>query len=340
MPISTLKGRWTRLLATERLRRSSHVLSVVDQTVCIFGGEVLPRQPIDNQLDRFPLNSPDAANLETISPGSAPSPRVGSASAVLGGAMYLFSGRGGVDMAPVDEQGAVWAYDVAAASWSKIEPADPSQPHPPARSYHCSASDGQHTFFVHAGCPAEGRLSDLWKFNVSDRTWTQAPDAPPPQRGGTSLAYSGGKLFRMNGFDGTKEQGGTIDIFDIASSTWSTQSFLADGNDGPEPRSVCVLLPLRLEGRNKLVTLFGEHDPSSLGHAGAGKMLNDIWSYDIGENWWTRLNIAAGDDMPAPRGWFDGDVVKSAGRGNDSIVVHGGLGENNERLTDLWLLSF
>lgn len=54
-PISTLKGRWNRLLDDERLRRSSQVLSVVEQTVCIFGGEVQPRQPVDDKIDVFSL---------------------------------------------------------------------------------------------------------------------------------------------------------------------------------------------------------------------------------------------------------------------------------------------
>lgn len=242
-------------------------------------------------------------------------------------------------MAPIEEDGAVWSFDTKNSSWSKIMPADSSAPYPPARSYHASTSDGQRTFFVHAGCPEKGRLSDLWKFDVNSAKWTQAPDAPAPQRGGTSIAYSGGSIYRMNGFDGSTEQGGSIDIFDIAANTWSTQTFKADGNDGPEPRSVCVLLPVHLAKKDKLLTLFGEHDPSSLGHAGAGKMLSDVWIYDITENWWTQLQHRGTEGVPAPRGWFDADVVKSES-GNDSVVIHGGLGENNERLADVWHLTF
>lgn len=56
-PINMLKGTWTRLLDTERLRRSSQVLSVIDQTVFIFGGEVKPREPVDDKVDLFSLKS-------------------------------------------------------------------------------------------------------------------------------------------------------------------------------------------------------------------------------------------------------------------------------------------
>ena len=243
-------------------------------------------------------------------------------------------------MAPVEEHGAIWEYDPAHSSWTKLEPADSSQSYPLARSYHCSTSDGSNTIYVHAGCPAKGRLSDLWKFNIDARTWEQVADAPGPERGGTSIAYSGNKLFRMNGFDGNTEQGGSIDIFDIPTNSWTTESFPADGYNGPEPRSVCALLPVKLERGDKLVTLFGERDPSSLGHAGAGKMLGDDWVYDIGENWWTKMNSNGNDSLPDPRGWFDADVVKAQDGGRDSVIVHGGLGGNNERLTDVWLLDF
>lgn len=51
----SLNGSWSRLIASERLRRSSQVLSVIDKTAFVFGGEVQPRQPVDAQLDVFSL---------------------------------------------------------------------------------------------------------------------------------------------------------------------------------------------------------------------------------------------------------------------------------------------
>lgn len=252
--------------------------------------------------------------------------------------MYIFSGRGGTDMAPIEEEGAVWNYDPETSEWNEIKPTDVSLPKPPARSYHCAASNGESILFISSGCPAQGRLSDLWKFDLFQRSWLQMPDAPAPPRGGASMALTD-KLYRMNGFDGKTELGGTIDIFDLAQTHWTTETYVADGTNGPEPRSVAALRVVTIQGREKLVTLFGERDPSSLGHAGAGKMLSDVWVYDIAEKRWTELECTGSEGVPAARGWFDADVVRGQD-GKDSIIVHGGLDENNERLGDVWLLSF
>lgn len=61
----------------------------------------------------------------------------------------------------------------------------------------------------------------------------------------------------------------------------TSRSFVADGIAGPSPRSVGVLILVVIGGRMSLVTLFGERDPSSLGHQGAGKMLGDVWVFDV-----------------------------------------------------------
>ncbi|KAK0386724.1 hypothetical protein NLU13_6559 [Sarocladium strictum] len=326
-------AQWTRLASTARLQRSSHAVSVVGSQVLIFGGELLPRQPVDNKIDVVAV---DSAVQTLPTPATAPSPRVGSPSTSLDGSVWLFSGRGGLEMKPVEEQGSLWRYNAAKAEWTSVKPADSAAPYPADRSYHCIASDGERNVFVHAGCPEKGRLSDLWKFDVETRIWTELPSAPGPARGGASIAYSDGRLYRMNGFDGQEEQGGAIDVYDIAAQSWSTVTYSTDDGQGPEARSVSTLLPATVDGKVYLLTAFGEHDPSSLGHAGAGRMLSDVWAWDVQESQWQKLEIAG--DVPQARGWFDGDVVKD-GRGNDALVVHGGLNEANERLGDVWQLA-
>ncbi|KAJ5995566.1 hypothetical protein N7481_002543 [Penicillium waksmanii] len=326
-----------KLLEEEILRRSSQIISVVGDQAYIFGGELRPREPRDNDVHAVSLNSdPENATI-TCKPATSqsPSPRVGTASCTLNEKIYIFSGRGGVEMAPIEEEGAIWEFDPSAATWSLISPSNTiSQTPPVARSYHCMASDGKDTLYLHAGCPEKGRLADLWAFSLSQRVWTELASAFDPPRGGTSIAFVDGKLYRMNGFDGHSEQGGSIDIYSPETNSWTSHSYQPDGKFGPTPRSVASLLPIRLGGRSFLVTLFGERDPSSLGHQGAGKMLRDMWAFDIESQKWEEI-IAQGSELPFARGWFDADVA-----GENTIVVHGGLGESNERLGDAWTIDF
>lgn len=277
----------------------------------------------------------DATLSSKQAPSQSPSPRVGTATTTLKNKFYLFSGRGGVAMAPIEEQGALWEYDPTTTTWTLLSPSGPkAEVFPAARSYHCTASDGQDTVYLHAGCPVKGRLSDLWAFSVSRKEWTELAPAPDPPRGGTSIAFSGGKLYRMNGFDGQTEQGGNVDVYSPESNAWVSFAFAADGKEGPAPRSVGALLPVTVDGRAHLVTLFGERDPSSLGHQGAGKMLSDVWAFDVEGKTWTEVD-GQGVEVPASRGWFDADVL-----GAKTVIVQGGLGESNNRLGDVWSLEF
>ena len=54
MSAATVK--WTRLASSARLQRSSQTLSVVRNQAWIFGGELQPRQPVDNQIDIVELS--------------------------------------------------------------------------------------------------------------------------------------------------------------------------------------------------------------------------------------------------------------------------------------------
>jgi hypothetical protein len=241
-------------------------------------------------------------------------------------------------MAPVEENGSLWAFDTKTISWSQLIPT-PRTPFPQGRSYHALTSNGTDTIYLHAGCPTTDRLSDLWAFDITTKLWRELPSAPGPARGGTSIAFSNGKIYRMNGFDGKTEQGGALDVFNVSSNEWRTITFATDGISGPEARSVAALLAVTIAGRESLVTLFGERDPSSLGHAGAGKMLGDVWAFDIEDEKWSEVAVSNSKGKPAPRGWFDADVV-DFDSGRSGIVVHGGLAESNERLGDVWVLEF
>lgn len=48
---------WTQLRVSDELTRSSHTLSVVDDAAYIFGGELLPRQPRDNDVYKIEITA-------------------------------------------------------------------------------------------------------------------------------------------------------------------------------------------------------------------------------------------------------------------------------------------
>jgi hypothetical protein len=145
-------------------------------------------------------------------------------------------------------------------------------------------------------------------------------------------------LYRVNGFDGEREQGGKVDVLDLEEKVWESVVFEADGVHGPEARSVGALVAVKVKGRDVLVVLFGERDPSSLGHAGAGKMLGDVWAFDVEAGEWARVEPKGDGPVPVARGWFGADVV-AAGNGEQAVIVHGGLAEDNSRLGDVWKLE-
>ena len=329
-----MNGTWTKVVQHDRLKRSSTCASAIGSNIYVFGGELQPRQPRDNHVHKILLSSNENVEVRTISAQSvSPSPRVGAVTTALNGRIYMFSGRGGEAMAPIEEHGHVWVFDSSNEVWTLLPSS--SSTYPNARSYHAMTSNGSDTIYVHAGCPEKGRLSDLWAFNIHKCEWKQLATAPGAQRGGTSLAYADGKIYRMNGFDGKTEQGGNLDLFDEASNSWSSLDFTPDGKTGPGARSVAALVPVHKDGNIILVTLFGESDPSSLGHLGAGKMLNDSWAYSVKDKTWAKV-VSPSVEVPQARGWFDADVISVDG--GDGIVVVGGLGESNERLDDAWLL--
>lgn len=267
----------------------------------------------------------------------------------------MFSGRGGPSMSPIEEDGSVWELEPSSSTtatttttWSILSPADADAPRPVGRSYHGLTSDGQDSLYLHAGCPETGRLADLWAFSVSRRSWRPLAAAPGPARGGTSVAYAWGLLYRMHGFDGQREQGGQIDVYDPVTDEWrTTHAYEPDGVSGPTRRSVGTLVPITVRGRRSLVTAFGEVDPSSQGHQGAGRMSDDVWLYDIGSETWSRVETHGGgaggpSSVPCGRGWLAADVLGTSQTQptTGQALFHGGLGESNERLGDVWILSF
>lgn len=258
-----LNAKWHRISAPH-LPRSSHTLSVVSGRAYIFGGEVEPREPVDNYMHVVTLPSGTAtdADYQSIPAKPAngrevPEKRVGHTAAVVGEKIFVFGGRGGLDMKPLEEHGRMWVYDTRTDTWEVLVPSS-KMPYPPARSYHASIgidtprppaskvkpanpvteepaigtiataaggdAEAYGTIFVHAGCASSGRTNDLWAFDIADKTWKQFPDAPSAPRGGASIAHAKNRLYRYGGFNGNTQEGGQIDYLDLGVEVFNDEA--------------------------------------------------------------------------------------------------------------------
>lgn len=352
MPI---RASFERILLDTPLPRSSHSLNVVGGKAYLFGGEVKPREPVDAAVHVFQLpakdsngatsNADNRVSSEAVEAGDGGPPlRVGHTSARINEDIYVFGGRGGKDMVALQEEGRVWQFSTSSRQWQAIDPT--SDAYPEARSYHSSTSAPElGKIFIHAGCPASGRETDLWSFDIQSKSWTKLDNAPAAARGGPGFTYALGKLWRYGGFDGKNEIGGQLDYIDISRDSEETaakwQSVKFDEGKCPGARSVTGLQVVHIKDEPFLVAYLGERDASNLGHAGAGVFWNDIWALaltregEIASESWEKCEIESkGEELPE-RGWFASDLV-----GKDQVLVYGGLNARNERESDGVLLSF
>ncbi|KAJ3256709.1 hypothetical protein HK103_005204 [Boothiomyces macroporosus] len=315
MSINRFCYKWKKL-PSGPLGRSSHDLSAVQGAVYLFGGEHVPRTPIDSQLHVF-----KDGKWDTIKTENAPPSRIGHAQASVGNSIYVFGGRQGILMneKPLND---LFKFDTVKGEWSEIKTQNP----PPARSYHRMVAAGT-DLFVFAGCGADGRLNDFYKFDTLKTAWTKLPssnDIIP--RGGPCLAANEKKVVVSCGFSGHEND--DIHIYDIKSQEWKTVPYKV-----PKARSVCPCTTLG----DKLIIFGGEVAPSDLGHQGAGNFESDIQIVDLetgavyqGEN--------TGDVTPPPRGWTSMTAIN-----NKAIIMYGGLNgddSNPVHLDDTWELTF
>lgn len=308
---------------------------------------------------------------------SWPSARVGAGMTAhsKSKSLFLWGGRGGKEMKAFDVRSTnqdddnnsfedIWRFDLESNQWSQLRTkAEKDEDFPPARSYHTVTSSPTH-LYLHAGCLAQGRSAALHSLDLDSLQWKQLKGSPEPARGGTVITtISSPKpsepelLARWGGFCG-HELGGPLDIYDPTSGEWTSHEVIIEGEDKqPSKRSVHGFVPFKSkeksyvevnnEQKEIVAILFmgeGEGAPAELGHDGAGKFLNDIYALlRDSKNSYSWLPLHPQDDLsgasPKPRGWFAFDAQSLSNGKGIEIVIHGGLNEANERLSDAWILQ-
>ena len=232
--MSVASARWSMLSKVASKARSSHCVSIThDGLLIMYGGELEPRKPVDTGADEISQALPGSlhtfdlkdksqsiekswtTHTPRIQPSASdseafPQPRVGATTAwdKSTNSLYLWGGRGGVSMAPLDKASAgPWKAHLSprGVEWQRLVVVSEDES-PEPRSYHGSVlidvcmnteysptvpltfGPPQGKLYIHAGCPESGRLSTLHSFDLSSNCWKSLTSAPDPARGGVGLA--------------------------------------------------------------------------------------------------------------------------------------------------------
>jgi hypothetical protein len=186
----------------------------------------VPLEPVPEEDAGTFLGDKGKGKASSSSLVDIPSARVGHATAVIGARIFMFGGRGGPEMEPIEESGRVWVFDTRSHLWSHLDPAPAapgvSEPRfPAARSYHCATSTDRPRDFGHRGAP--NRTWKEWAQGDSANVGIpQAPIVGNVAAQATDEESDGYGTFFIHGgcvADGSR----TSDIwaFDVRSRVWS-----------------------------------------------------------------------------------------------------------------------
>jgi N-acetylneuraminic acid mutarotase len=195
-------------------------------------------------------------------------------------------------------------------------------------------SISQQYIYVFGGCPENGRLNDLYRFDLATKTWEELPSHPAiSARGGPGFSALGDKLVLFAGFNGNEMD--DLWVFDEATKQWTQ---VESSGEAPLPRSVLGFVGL--EQSDCLVCIHGERDPSAIGHAGAGKYHDDVWVLRLEKkgdgyqaHWVKAADESEAQDKPTSRGW-----IAASAYGKNQVVMFGGY-DGEVRDNGLYVLT-
>ncbi|KAL3693044.1 hypothetical protein R1sor_006695 [Riccia sorocarpa] len=298
--------------------RSSHSVAMCGKRAYVFGGEFLPRVPIDNLVHAFDLESRTWSIIE--SKGEVPAPRVGVTLVAVDNILYVFAGRNKEHK----ELNDLFSFNVDTGEWKLLTSGAKS---PPERSYHAfTADEGNKKLYTFGGCGKDGRLNDLWVYDIKSGEWEAHPSSSTCiPRGGPGLVVVNGAVWVIFGFNGRELK--DVHRYDVANKSWEE---VETTSDKPTGRSVSGTSVFE---RNILI-YGGEVDPSDQGHLGAGAFSDEIWVLDSELRVWSKPQVTVeGSRNPGARGWYAFSSYEN------SMLVYGGNSDSNDRLDDMFVLT-
>jgi len=246
----------------------------------------------------------------------SPSPRYEHEAISASGDECIVSFGGRSDFASTSTLNDTWIYGYKDSVLRWYTPNPDVAPHD--RTFHAMAYDranrvvvlygGMYTWNIYSQY-----LDDTWTYNVSTNIWRKMdPPSSPGMKWGHMMAYdeSQGAVVLFGGYN----RGNETWAYNVSNDTWTNMRPL----DPPPARYDGALV---YDAWNGASVLFGGHGDSGL--------LDDTWTYDLGTNTWTELEL---DTVPPAR---EGHAMAFQ-RDWDQTVLYGGATQTGDYLNDTW----
>ncbi|KAH8704651.1 hypothetical protein GQ44DRAFT_692119 [Phaeosphaeriaceae sp. PMI808] len=252
------------------LARSHHTVTIIGNKAYIFGGITADNLLASNDIHAITVEHSGKPEMDyglvpalpTSEGGEVPSSRANHAACAFRGSLAVYGGNDETDKL-IDEKSAVWLYSPERKAWDVLAPLDTGVAPDSRRNAKLFDYDG--CVVLYGGFDATGdAASDLWKFDIASRSWTQLPTAPVAT---TNAALANGQLYLISGTDPVSSQ---IHHIGISGSTkemaWESFTFPTNPlTPGPRARHDGAFLPLTTGwGRNYMVYLLGARENSPL----------------------------------------------------------------------------
>ena len=272
-----------------------------------FGGDVL------SDLHSFDPAARAWTDLSGAVNGTPPAARFGHGFTSTGGNLYVHGGSSNSNN-PLSD---LHSLDPVAMAWAALSEEVEGVP-PTARYRHGFASVAA-KLYVYGGQDDTDALSELRSFDPAAMAWTDLSDTvkgiPPTARGGLGFTSAGGKLYVFGGYT---DNGlvNDLHVYDPAATAWANLSAVAEG------AAPAVRYEHGFASAGGELYVHGGED-------GDGNPLSDFHSFDPAARVWTDLSGAVQGTPPTAS--YSHGFASAGGR----LYVHGGVGENNNLLSDL-----
>jgi hypothetical protein len=199
--------------------------------------------------------------LPTLEGGKVPTSRANHAACNFHGNIAVYGGSDEKDQL-IDETSSMWLFNPERKAWDLLAPSSGDAVPGPRRNAKLFDFDGG--VILYGGLDGSGdAASDLWKFDVASRSWTQLPTAPVAT---TNVALANGQLYLISATDSVSGQLHHLGISaPVEEMSWESFTFPTNPlAPGPRARHDGAFLPITTGwGRNYMIYLLGARDESS-----------------------------------------------------------------------------